>query len=170
MEYLLPDIMRHISNEIAYPIYPLNPCDGLHPLVTRCCSDFQDTISSAGSCDFPSPGLTFNLCIGFEMLAQQVNIADCDHQVLFFCHVSPSIVHHSIPHQYHLGAPVMSRKIDSSTRSTKHFKSKNRRDFSGGSLYHVKDKRTADSAQRLYVYHTLNSKMKVWNKKEKNHD
>src|SRR5579863_5956489 len=77
----LPNIFRHISNENAYPIYPLNPCDGLHPFVSRCCSDFQNTISPAGSCDLPSPGLAFNLCIGFEMLAQQVNIADCDHQV-----------------------------------------------------------------------------------------
>src|SRR6266446_7494372 len=95
---LLPNIPCHIPNESTYIIYPLDPCDGLHPFVTSRCSDFQDAFSPASSRDLASPGSAFNLCIGFVVLAQQVNIADCNQRVRFFHRVSSSFAHNTAYH------------------------------------------------------------------------
>ncbi len=79
-----------ISNRHAQVIDPLDPCNWLDPFVPRCCSDFQDAFSPAGSRDLPSSGLAFNLCIGFVTLAQRVNIPDVDQYIRFFYPATPS--------------------------------------------------------------------------------
>src|SRR5437868_12425834 len=75
---LSPNILGHIPNGDAQDVDPLDPCNRLQPFITSCCSDFQDAFSPAGPCDLPSPGLAFDLCIGFVVLAQQVDVPDSD--------------------------------------------------------------------------------------------
>src|SRR5258708_23162361 len=75
---LLPNILCHIPNENTSIIYPLDPCDGLHPFVTSVCSDFHDAIAPAGSRDLPSPCPPFNFGISFVVLAPSVKLAQCD--------------------------------------------------------------------------------------------
>src|SRR5260221_5840044 len=98
----------HISNSNAQVIDPLDPCDELHPFVTSSSPDLQDAFSSAGSCDLPSPGLAFDLRMGFVVLAQQGNVPDID----------------------------LGTHWPSETESTSQFKSKNRSVFSDAPLYH----------------------------------
>lgn len=70
-------------------IDPLDPYNGLRPFITSCCSDFQDAFSPAGSRDLPPRGLAFNLCIGFVVLADQVNVPDSSYCARLLHRISP---------------------------------------------------------------------------------
>src|ERR1700730_5259059 len=106
MSPLLSNILGHIPNGNIQIVDPLDPYNRLYPFVASRRSDFQDAISPAGSRDLPSPGSSFNLCIGFVVLADQVDIPDIDQCVRFSIAYLPPLLTHSISRTCPLRATI----------------------------------------------------------------